>query len=45
MIRILKYVKKNLCLVNVLSKNLVNITFNIDLEFYYNDFDWGIIYR
>ena len=45
MIRISKYVKMNLCLVKVLSKNLVNITFKIDLEFYYNDFDWGIIYR
>jgi len=31
--------------VNVLSKSIMNITFKIDLEFYYNEFDWGIIYR
>eukprot|EP00090_Calanus_glacialis_P031702 TRINITY_DN52699_c0_g1_i1.p1 TRINITY_DN52699_c0_g1~~TRINITY_DN52699_c0_g1_i1.p1 ORF type:complete len:916 (+),score=207.05 TRINITY_DN52699_c0_g1_i1:231-2750(+) len=31
--------------VNVVSKSVMNITFKIDLEFYYNEFDWGIIYR
>ena len=29
----------------MLSKSIMNITFKIDLEFYYNEFDWGIIYR
>ena len=45
LIRISKYVKTIIFSVNVVSKSVMNITFKIDLEFYYNEFDWGIIYR
>ena len=29
----------------VLTDTTINVTFHIDLEFYYNEYDWGIIYR
>ena len=45
LIRISEYVKTIIFSVNVVSKSVMNITFKIDLEFYYNEFDWEIIYR
>ena len=27
------------------SNNIVVVNFSIELEFYYNEFDWGLIYR
>ena len=43
LIRKSKYVKTIIFSVNVVSKSV--ITFKINLEFYYNEFDWEIIYR
>ena len=28
-----------------LSRHLVNVSLSIQLEFYYNEYDWGVIYR
>ena len=32
-------------LVTSLSRHLVNVSVTIQLEFYYNEYDWGVIYR
>ena len=31
--------------VTALSKIVLSLSLKIDLEFYYNEFDWGLIYR
>ena len=31
--------------VTPISGNSFNVSINIGLEFYYNEYDWGIIYR
>ena len=27
------------------TNNKLNVSFTVELEFYYNEFDWGVIYR
>ena len=27
------------------ASNIIAVNFSIELEFYYNEFDWGLIYR